>query len=137
MIVVTRHAALVELLRERGIIGDDARVIAHATPNDVRGQHVIGVLPLSLAAIAASVTEVSLNLSPEDRGKELPIERLREIAGPARSYKILAGSIEESPIDGSIGFYVSEFQDGPIWATFEEPDGEIAGDFCRYTRRVL
>jgi len=87
-IVVTRHPALVELLRERGLIGDDVRVISHATPQDVQGKHVIGVLPLSLAALAASVTEIPLTLSPELRGKELDLETLRQVAGEAVTYQV-------------------------------------------------
>ena len=88
MIVVTRHPALVALLRERGIISDDVTVIAHATPDQVRGQHVIGVMPLSLAALAASVTEVPLALTPDDRGRELDITRLRQIAGEPVTYRV-------------------------------------------------
>lgn len=60
-LIVTRHAPLVEWLRRRGITGD---VIAHATPNDVAGKDVYGVLPLWLAAEAASVTEVSMPSLP-------------------------------------------------------------------------
>jgi len=41
-VVVTRHAALVALLQERGIIKDDSvSVIAHATPADITGRDVI------------------------------------------------------------------------------------------------
>lgn len=87
-LVVTRHSALVELLRERGIVDDDAEVRAHVGEDDVRGRHVIGVLPLHLAALAWRVTEIPLALTPEDRGRELDIERLREIAGPAVTYKV-------------------------------------------------
>ena len=87
-VVVTRHAALVQLLVERGIVMPGTPVIAHATPEDVRGKHVIGVLPMPLAALAICVTEVQLNMAPEDRGVELPIERLRVIAGPAVTYRI-------------------------------------------------
>lgn len=89
-IVVTRHAALVELLRERGVIasGDDVRVIAHATAEDVRGQDVIGVLPLALAAEAASITELPLTLSPEQRGRELSIDELRKVAGAPATYVV-------------------------------------------------
>jgi putative CRISPR-associated protein (TIGR02620 family) len=90
--VVTRHPALVALLRERGLVSDDVRIIAHATPEDVAGQHVIGVLPLALAALAASVTEIPLNLTPEMRGKELDIETLRQIAGAAVQYTVKANS---------------------------------------------
>lgn len=87
-VVVTRHPALVDLLRERGIIGEEARVIEHASPEDVRGKHVIGVLPLALAALAESVTEIPLKLTPEMRGKELDLDTLRGIAGDAVTYKV-------------------------------------------------
>lgn len=88
MIVVTRHPPLVALLRERGLIGEDAIILPHVTPDQVRGQHVIGVLPLALAARAASVTELPLALTPEDRGKELSIDRLRQIAGDPVTYRV-------------------------------------------------
>jgi len=88
VVVVTRHPALVELLRERGLVTDNARVIAHAEPDDVEACHVVGVLPLSLAVLAASVTEIPLALTPADRGVELGIDRLRAIAGPAITYVI-------------------------------------------------
>jgi len=87
-IVVTRHPALVALLRERGLIGEDVSVLQHVTSEDVQGKHVIGVLPLSLAALAASITEVPLNLSPELRGKEIDLETLRKVAGEAVTYKV-------------------------------------------------
>ena len=89
-VVVTRHPALVELLRERSIIGEGARVIEHASPEEIKGKHVIGVLPLALAALAESVTEIPLKLTPEMRGKELDLDTLREIAGPAITYKVEA-----------------------------------------------
>lgn len=87
-VVITRHPALVELLIEKGLIPQGTNVITHANPDDVRGKDVIGVLPLSLAALAASVTEIPLTLAPEDRGKELGIDRLRQIAGEPVTYKV-------------------------------------------------
>lgn len=87
-IIVTRHAALVDLLIERGIVAPNAPVISHATPEQVTGRDVIGVLPLSLAALANSVTEIPLALTPELRGKELDLETLRSIAGEAVTYKV-------------------------------------------------
>ena len=89
-VIVTRHPSLVELLVERGVCPAGTPVIEHATPDDVRGRHVIGVLPMHLAALAASVTEVKVNMTLEDReaaqAGDLPLERLREIAGPAVRY---------------------------------------------------
>lgn len=87
-VVVTRHPALVALLEERGLIPANTPVISHATPDQVAGKDVIGVLPLSLAALANSVTEVPLALTPELRGKELDLETLRSIAGEAVTYKV-------------------------------------------------
>lgn len=95
VVIVTRHTSLIQLLNERGIITGDAPVVAHAKIEDVKGKHVFGVLPLSLAVWAKDVTEIPLALTPEDRGKELGIERLREIAGAPQSYTVLPGSREE------------------------------------------
>jgi len=88
-IIVTRHPALVDLLQEQGVIDGTETIIEHATADQIRGKHVIGVLPLSLASEAATVTEVPLSLTPDDRGKELDIDRLREVAGAPRRYVVL------------------------------------------------
>ncbi len=87
-IVVTRHKALVEYIRELGLIDDQVKVISHATADDVRDKDVIGILPLSLAAEANSVTEVPLSLTPDMRGKELSLEEVREIAGNPCTYVV-------------------------------------------------
>lgn len=87
-VVVTRHGSLVTYLVEAGLCSQDTPVLSHATADDVRGKHVIGVLPLRLAALAASVTEVPLDLTPEDRGKELSLERVKEIAGDPVTYRV-------------------------------------------------
>lgn len=89
-VVVTRHPALVEYLREEGVIDETTEIIEHASPDDVRGRHVIGVLPhhLSASAEAASVTEVPLNLPPELRGQELTVEQVRQYAGEPSTYVV-------------------------------------------------
>lgn len=87
-IVVTRHSALIEFLRERGLVGDDVRVIAQASPEDVRGKHVIGVLPLHLAALADRVTVVDIATPPELRGVELSLQQLREYARGVTTYRV-------------------------------------------------
>jgi len=88
-VVVTRHPALVEYLRELGLIGRDVRVIAHARPEDVKGRKVFGVLPLHLAAEAAEVVAISLNLPPELRGQELSLEQVRLYAKEPRRYRVI------------------------------------------------
>ena len=96
VVVVTRHAALVALLVERGLVAGDVPVIAHATESDIRGKHVIGVLPMSLARHALSVTEIPLALEAADRGAELGIERLREIAGEAVTHVVVEASVYDA-----------------------------------------
>ncbi len=87
-LVVTRHKALVVLLRERGIIADTADVREQVTAAEVTGRDVIGVLPLALACLARSITEIPLVLTLEQRGKELGLEEIRLVAGEARTYVV-------------------------------------------------
>ena len=96
-IVVTRHQALLDYLVEEGIVTEDVPVLSHVTEDDVRGKHVIGVLPLRLAAAAAIVTEVPLDLPQELRGKELSVEEVRKYAGPPRSYFVGRVTVCDSP----------------------------------------
>lgn len=88
LVVVTRHPALVELLRELGMIEDDTLILSHASEEDLQGKDVIGVLPLHLAAVAHTVTEIPLVLKPEDRGQELSLARMREVAGKPRTFTV-------------------------------------------------
>ena len=87
-VVVTRHPALVEYLTELGVVPAGTEVVTHATAEQVRGRHVFGVLPLPLAAEAASVTEVTLRVPAELRGVELTLEQVRQFAGPLTTYKV-------------------------------------------------
>ena len=87
-LVVTRHPALVEYLRELGLVKEGVEVVTHATPKMVEGRHVCGVLPHSLSCLTASFTEVPLRLTPEMRGKELSLNTLREIAGKPVTYTV-------------------------------------------------
>lgn len=87
-IVITRHQALIAYLQEIGMVEEGVRVITHATEADVRGKHVIGVLPLRLAALAASVTEVPLDIPAELRGQELSLDQIRQYAGEPATYVV-------------------------------------------------
>ena len=87
-IVVTRHAGLIPVLVEHGIVDSDVRVVAHATAADVTGRHVVGVLPLHLAAEAAKVTEVTLAIPAEMRGVELDATQVRSFMKGISTYKV-------------------------------------------------
>lgn len=87
-IIVARHPGLLEWLISHGYCTPDTPVLTHVDdPDQVRGLHVYGVLPLWLAAYAASVTEVSLpDLPAEMRGKELTKEQMDEYGAVPRTF---------------------------------------------------
>lgn len=89
-VVITRHAGLVEYLKDIKLIDDTATVISHATKDDVAGKNVIGVLPHSLSVHAQTFTEVPMvNLPASMRGQELTADDLRDHAGDPVTYRVL------------------------------------------------
>lgn len=101
-IVVTRHRALVAYLLDRDIIKEgDIKIIEHADYKDVEGKDVIGVLPLQLASYAKSITEVSLKLTADMRGKELTFDEVEKVADTPVQYVVR----ETMPKD-SIDYYL-------------------------------
>ena len=87
-IIVTRHVALVDYLIEEGVVPKGCKVLSHASKKEVMGQDVIGVLPMHLAALASSITEVPLKIPSDLRGKELTVKEVRKYAGPPVTYVV-------------------------------------------------
>ena len=86
VVIVSRHQGLVDWLAQRGIVG---KVIAHATPDDVRGKDVIGNLPLHLASVAKSVTVVDMPDLPADwRGKDLTPDQMDQAGAKLTRYVV-------------------------------------------------
>ena len=100
VIIITRHKALIEYIYEEAdkddghplyfdLVDKAHEVLEHvANPDYIVGKHIVGVLPLHLAAKAASITEVPLNIPPEMRGKELSVDDLRAMAGDPVRYVV-------------------------------------------------
>lgn len=87
-LIVTRHPALITYLQEIFPELIDAEVLPHVTAADVQGKHVYGVLPLYLAAEARMVTEISLDIPLELRGKELTLDQVKSMSPKAVSYQV-------------------------------------------------
>ena len=90
-VIVSRHEATVRYLRENGIAPAECAVIEHASADDVCGRHVIGNLPLALAALADRVTTVPLPRPRRDaqgRMEELTIDQVRAGAGEPETYRV-------------------------------------------------
>lgn len=107
VVIVTRHPGAVEWLRERGITG---AVIDHATPDDIRGKHVIGALPMHLAAMAASVTVIDMpGLQAEQRGKDLTPAEMTAAGAVLVSYVVSA--TDTTPEDRSHDWLCTDVAD--------------------------
>ncbi len=87
-LVVTRHQSLVDYMMEIGLISGQEQIVSHVRPQDIEGKDVVGVLPLAIAKHANTVTEVPLQMTKQDRGKDLDIKRVREIAETPICYRI-------------------------------------------------
>lgn len=94
-IVVTRHKGLILYLKESGMIDEDTKIFSHITEDEVKGKHVIGVLPYYLACHATKYTEIKLRIPLDKRGKELTYDELKYYATPPRTYIVRESTIEE------------------------------------------
>jgi len=87
-IIVTRHAGLTQWLAMRGITGSVRTHVADRA--DIAERHVVGVLPLFLAAAAASITTVDLpGLTPEQRGVDLTPDEMDAAGATLRRYRVI------------------------------------------------
>ena len=84
-IIVARHKAAQEWLKKMGI---EAKIIEHATIDDVTGCVAYGVLPLYLAAVTACVFSIDMDIPSEYRGKELTIEDMKNFEAKLSYYKV-------------------------------------------------
>ena len=87
-VIVTRHSALVEYILQEKIAPQGTKVIPHATAEEVTGMHVIGVLPLHLAALAAKVTVVEMDIPISHRGVELSLEDMNKMVKGVATYLV-------------------------------------------------
>lgn len=86
-ILITRHDGLKEFLAAEGHTWDE--VITHVTdPSALERKDVCGILPLHMACLCCSYTELHLDIPAEMRGKELTEEQTREYARGLKTYVV-------------------------------------------------
>lgn len=88
---VTRHPGAVEWAARQGLTVD--RQVAHLDPADIRaGDVVIGILPVNLAAEVCArggrFFNLSLDVPPEARGKELSADDLQRYGARIEAYTV-------------------------------------------------
>ena len=94
-LVVTRYKSLVDYLKQLNLIDDNVKVLPHASPDDVRNKHVLGVLPYWLACHTAKFTEIQLRIPSEKRGTELRLEEIEFYALEPKTYIVRLTSFED------------------------------------------
>lgn len=63
-------------------------VLTHATPDDVRGNRVIGVLPEELSSLCAEYWKLSMNVPPGMRGKEISCADMERLGCSVKRYEV-------------------------------------------------
>lgn len=86
-VIVSRHPAAIEFIRQSSPDFAEAESMAIATPANVAGAVVAGNLPLHLAALAARVVAVEFS-GQAPRGQEYGLEEMRAAGAHLRSYVV-------------------------------------------------
>jgi len=89
--LITRHPGAIEWAARQGLQVD--RQIAHLEPAEIKpGDVVIGTLPVNLAAqicaLGGRFYNLSLELPPEARGRELSADELERYGARLEEYSI-------------------------------------------------
>jgi len=80
-------AGFFQVLDGYGNVLDWGKILAVATPDDVRGKRVYGNVPLSLAALAAEVVAVEFD-GPAPRGVEYGLAEMRQAGARLVRYRV-------------------------------------------------
>jgi CRISPR-associated protein Csx16 len=88
---VSRHLGAIDWAAEEGIHVD--AFVEHQHPDDIRnGDTVIGSLPVNLAAQVcergARYLHLSLELTPELRGRELTVQQMRACGARIEAFRV-------------------------------------------------
>ncbi len=87
-IIVTKHEAIAKYIRASGLAPAETPCYSSVSPAFVKGCHVLGIVPLSIAACAELFTEVKVTLPPSAYDKELTFDQVCAVIKEVRTYKI-------------------------------------------------
>jgi CRISPR-associated protein Csx16 len=98
--LITRHPGAIEWVARQGLTVDEQ--LAHLDPTDIQpGDVVIGTLPVNLAAEVCArggrFFNLSLNVPPEARGKELSADDLERYGARLEEYRVEAPGLAPAP----------------------------------------
>lgn len=122
-IVITRHIAAVQWLAARGIMGE---VLEHVdSPEQIRGYHVIGNLPLYLAAEAAQISAVEFPPLPAGkRGQDLTLTEMDEFGAFLATYVVRTVPNEVWTVEGAPSTFET-YEAAEQWRSAQIWDGGV------------
>jgi len=85
-VIVSRHPAAVQFVREELGLGEDVPVLATADAANVRDKVVAGNIPLHLACLCRYVVAVEFDTPP--RGAEYTLEDMRRAGAHLKRYRV-------------------------------------------------
>ena len=88
VIIVSRHPAAEEFIREAAGLGEDVPCMEQVTVEEVRGKIVYGNLPMHLAAKALLMVAVEFD-GPPPRGAEYGIAEMRAAGARLAEYVVI------------------------------------------------
>ena len=86
-IIVSRHKGAVDFVREERPDFVDAEVRDSVSEDDVRGAHVIGNLPMYLAALCGRYEAIEFSGQPP-RGSEYGVDEMRAAGARIVEYRV-------------------------------------------------
>lgn len=103
--LVTRHSGAHEWFLQQNIHIDN--YVAHLETSEIKsGDRVYGILPIHLAEIICKrggrYIHISLNVSPELRGKELNVKDMQQCQARLEEYRVIRFPQEEQLIINNI-----------------------------------
>ena len=86
--IVTRHKGAVAWIKKHYGIFSNFIVIPHISKEQIKGNIIIGTLPIDLAVLAGEYWHLSMKIPLEMSGKEFTVEDMEEFGCQIVKYKI-------------------------------------------------
>jgi len=87
-IIVTRHKGALKWLQKYHPEFKDCKVNDHVSPEDLKGNIVVGVLPVHLASMCVEYWHMEMDVPREYRGKELSLEDMERFGCHITRYNV-------------------------------------------------
>ena len=105
--LVSRHAGAIDWARQEGLLPENARIVSDFDPETAApGDLVIGTLPAQFAARicerGARYRHLTLDLTPDLRGKELSAADMRDCKARLEEFHIQRSSVSLGKTRGTI-----------------------------------